>query len=282
MVFHIHLVSDSTGETLASLTRACLVQFENVDVKKHYWNLIRSSQLLKMVFKSLEEKPGLVLFTFVDEKLKQELENFCHEYEIECIPVLKPVLRGMISLLGKEPIHSPGRQHVLDEHYFDRIDAMDFAMAQDDGHGEEELGKADVIIIGVSRTSKTPTCVYLAGRGIRAANIPFILGNPLPDFSKLKKPLIVGLVKDVKSLVEIRRNRLKILKEVSETPYTNPESVREEVQESRRFFVQIGCPIIDVSRRSIEETSAEIMMLLTRHKEKLRREKKEKQKNDAP
>jgi regulator of PEP synthase PpsR (kinase-PPPase family) len=264
MLFHIHLVSDSTGETLESLTRACLAQFEDVEVQKHYWKLIRSPRLLRTVFEGVQSSYGLVLYTFVDENLRTMLETFCREGNIPCIPVLRPVLRGMISLFGKEPAHNPGRQHALDAEYFSRIDAIEFALAQDDGHGEERLEEADVIIIGVSRTSKTPTCIYLAGRGILAANVPFIPNQPMPEFSRMKKPLIVGLTKDVDNLVAVRRNRLKLLREDYETAYTDPEKVRAELQEACRFFARLDCPGIDISRKSIEETSAEIMMLLTR------------------
>ena len=268
MLFHIHLVSDSTGETIESLTRACLAQFEEVDVKKHTWNLIRSQPLLKTALVGIKDNYGLVLYTFVDEKLRTILEDFCHENEIPCISVLRPILRAMIALFGKTPAHNPGRQHALDADYFARIDAMDFAMAQDDGQGEEKLKDAEIIIIGVSRTSKTPTCIYLAGRGFRAANVPFIPGRAMPDFSIMKKPLIVGFTKDAESLVAIRRARMKMLKEDRDTPYTNPEAVCAELRESRRFFARLGCPVIDVSRRSIEETAAEILMLLSRKREK--------------
>jgi len=264
MTFHIHLVSDSTGETIESVTRACLAQFEGVEVKKHYWCLIRSQRLLNMVLEGIKDRYGLVLYTFVDQKLRENLETFCGQEQIPCISVLRPVLRGMMSLFGKEPAHNPGRQHALNDDYFDRIDAMDFALAQDDGHGEAHLKEADVIIIGVSRTSKTPTCIYLAGKGIRAANVPFIRNRPHPDFSQYKKPLIVGFTKDVDSLVAIRRNRLRLLDEKRETAYTDPEVVREELLEARRLFARLDCPVIDISRKSIEETAAEILILLSR------------------
>ena len=157
----------------------------------------------------------------------------------------------------------------MDAGYFARIEAMDFALAEDDGHGADERENADVIIIGVSRTSKTPTCLYLANRGIKAANIPIIPGQPLPiELAKLKKPLIVGLTKDPDSLIEIRRNRLHLLQQARETSYVDPEQVRAEVQEARRFFAKLDCPVIDVTRRSIEETAAEIIMLLARREEK--------------
>jgi regulator of PEP synthase PpsR (kinase-PPPase family) len=266
MVFHVHLVSDSTGETISALARACLVQFENVEVKEHHWNLIRSSRLLATVLEGIKDNYGLVLYTFVDENLRTALEEFCNTENIPCISVLRPVLKGTAVHFGVNPAHLPGKQHVLDADYFARIDAMDFAMAQDDGRGSDRLKEADVVVLGVSRTSKTPTCIYLAGRGIRAANIPFVPGHPLPDLSDLEKPLIVGLTKDADSLIAIRRNRLHLLSEDRDVAYIDPELVRAELLEARRFFARLECPVIDVSRRSIEETAAEIMMLLSRKK----------------
>jgi regulator of PEP synthase PpsR (kinase-PPPase family) len=266
MTFHLHLVSDSTGETISALSRACLAQFEGVETQEHAWNLIQSRRQLEVVIDGIRQNQGLVLYTFVDEELRAALEDFCRSEDITCISVLKPVLSGMTAIFGKSPAHLPGRQHALDAGYFARIDAMDFAMAQDDGHGIERLQESDVVILGVSRTSKTPTCIYLAGRGIRAANIPFVPGIRMPDLSLLEKPLIVGLTKDPDSLIAIRRNRLHLLSEESETSYVDPEKVRAELQEARKFFARLGCPVLDVSRRSIEETAAEIMMLLSRKK----------------
>jgi len=262
--FHIHLVSDATGETINSIARACLVQFENVDAQEHFWNLIRTPRQLDLVLEGLRQWPGMVLYTFVDEELRRILQDYCRAQNIVCISVLDPVLTAMAGYFGVNWTQEPGRQHVLDADYFARIDAMDFALALDDGHGETKLADADVLILGVSRTSKTPTCVYLANRGIKAANIPIIPNQPFPDVEKLEKPLLVGLTKDPDSLVEIRRNRLKLLHEETQTSYTDPETVREEVLAARRFFARIGCPVIDVTRRSIEETSAEIIMLLNR------------------
>jgi len=268
MPFHIHLVSDSTGETIGSLTRACLVQFENVEIEEHIWNLIRTPRQLQTVIEGIKENPGLVLYTFVDEELRATLEETCRATNTPHVSALGTVLKGMMAHFGKNPSHLPGIQHILDENYFARIDAMDFALAQDDGNGVDRLQDAEVVLLGVSRTSKTPTCIYLAGRGIRAGNIPFIPGHVMPDLSTLTKPLIVGLTKDPDSLIAIRRNRLHLLSEEREIAYVDPEKVRAELQEARRYFARLGCPIIDVSRRSIEETSAEIIMLLSRKREK--------------
>jgi regulator of PEP synthase PpsR (kinase-PPPase family) len=261
---HIHLVSDATGETINTIARACLVQFENVDVQEHFWSLIRTPRQLDLVLEGLRQWPGLVLYTFVDEKLRGALQEFCRAEGLTGISVLDPVLNALAGFLGVRSAQAPGKQHALDADYFARIDAMDYAIALDDGHGATKLADADVIILGVSRTSKTPTCVYLANRGIKAANIPIIPGQSLPDMSVFKKPLVVGLTKDPDSLVEIRKSRLKLLQEDKDTHYTDPEQVRMEVQEARRFFSRLECPVIDVTRRSIEETAAEIMMLLSR------------------
>jgi regulator of PEP synthase PpsR (kinase-PPPase family) len=262
--FHIHLVSDATGETINNIARACLVQFENIEPQEHFWSLIRTPRQLDLVIEGIRQWPGMVLYTFVDERLRRQLEDFCRAQNLPGISVLDPILNAMAGYFGVASAHEPGRQHVLDADYFARIDAMDYALALDDGHGADKLADADVLILGVSRTSKTPTCVYLANRGVKAANIPIIPGQSLPDVEKLTKPLIVGLTKDPDSLVEIRRSRLKLLREKEETLYIDPEQVRQEVQGARRFFAKLGCPVIDVTRRSIEETAAEIMMLLNK------------------
>ncbi|MFY9287878.1 MAG: pyruvate, water dikinase regulatory protein [Alphaproteobacteria bacterium] len=262
---HIHLVSDATGETINNMARACIAQFDTIKPQEHFWSLVRTPRQLDMVMEGIRQWPGLVLYTFVDENLRRRLEEFCRVQNITNISVLDPVLEAMAKHFGMLAAHAPGKQHALDAEYFARIDAMDYALSQDDGHGMEKLAEADVIILGVSRTSKTPTCIYLANRGIKAGNIPLIPGHPLPmELLKLEKPIIVGLTKDPDSLVEIRRNRLHLLQQNEQTNYIDPEKVRDEVQEARRFFTRIACPVIDVTRRSIEETAAEIMMLLNK------------------
>lgn len=264
-VIHIHLVSDSTGETISGIARACLSQFDNLKFQEHAWSLIRTQRQLTMVLDAIQQWPGMVLYTFVDDKLTKTLSQFCGERAIPHISVLSPILDMMGTYLGQPLVHKPGRQHVLDAEYFDRIDAMDYALALDDGHKAELVAEADVLILGVSRTSKTPTCIYLAHRGIRAANIPLVPGIPLPlDLKSLKKPLIIGLTKDPASLVEIRRSRLKSQDVKEATDYVDVEKVYEEVREARKLFAHIGCHVIDVTRRSIEETAAEIINLLNR------------------
>jgi len=269
-LFHVHLVSDATGETINNMARACLVQFKDLPVQEHFWSLVRTPRQLDLVLEGLKQWPGLVLFTFVDESLRLTLSSYCRQHGIAHHSVLEPVLSAMSNFFGRAPAHDPGKQHVLDADYFARIDAMDYTMSLDDGNKTEKLEEADVVVLGVSRTSKTPTCIYLSHRGLRAANVPIVPGIPLGvDLMKLKKPLIVGLTKDPESLVETRLSRLRIIHDTEKTSYTNYEDVCREVREARALFTRIGCPVIDVSRRSIEETAAEIMMLLnTRQNEK--------------
>jgi regulator of PEP synthase PpsR (kinase-PPPase family) len=262
---HIHLVSDATGETINVIARAALAQFEGVNVQEHYWSLIRTPRQLALTMEGLQRWPGLVLYTFVDPTLAKSLKDFCAKEGVPCLSVLDPVLQAMAFFFDKQIVANPGRQHALDETYFERIDAMDFALAQDDGNKLDNVGKADVLILGVSRTSKTPTCVYLAYRGIRAANIPIIPGIPISyDFMRKDGPMVVGLTKEVGSLIETRQTRIRFFKQDEKTNYVDPEKVRDEVLQARRLFAKIGCPVIDVTRRSIEETAAEILMLLNK------------------
>ncbi|MFV3076691.1 pyruvate, water dikinase regulatory protein [Niveispirillum fermenti] len=265
--FHLHLVSDATGETINSVARACVSQFDQVDPIEHFWNLVRTERQLDMVLEGIRENPGLVMYTLVNEKLRRKLQETCRELAVPSISVLDPLINALGTYLGLQSQSKPGRQHALTAEYFGRIDAMDFALNHDDGQSAWGLHDADVILVGVSRTSKTPTCIYLANRGIKAANIPYVPGCPLPpELDQLTRPLIVGLSKDPERLVQIRRNRLKLLNQGDNTSYTDPEKVREELLEARRLFTRKGWAVIDVSRRSIEETAAEVLMLLARRR----------------
>jgi len=265
--FHLHLVSDSTGETINSVARACVAQFDGVEPVEHFWNLVRTQRQLDLVIEGVRDNPGLVMFTLVDDKLRRRLQDVCNELAVPCIPVLDSLIAALGAYLGMESKSQPGRQHMLDAQYFGRMDAMDFAIAHDDGQSQKNLHEADVILVGVSRTSKTPTCIYLANRGVKAANVPFVPGVPLPpELTVLTRPLVVGLTKDPDRLVQIRRNRLRLLNQSEDTSYVDPEAVRAELQAARRFYAQQGWPVIDVSRRSIEETAAEILMLLARRR----------------
>ena len=228
--FHLHLVSDATGETINSVARACVAQFDQVQPIEHFWNLVRTTRQLEMVIEGIKDNPGLVMFTLVDEKLRRRLQETCRELQVPCIPVLDPLINALAAYLGLESQSQPGRQHMLDAEYFGRMDAMDFALAHDDGQSTWDLHEADVILMGVSRTSKTPTCIYLANRGIKAANVPFVPGCPLPpELEQITRPLVVGLTKDPDRLIQIRRNRLKLLNQTEDTNYVDPEVVRQEV-----------------------------------------------------
>lgn len=267
--YHFHLISDSSGETIRALTRACLVQFEDLPKFEHHWFMMRTRRQLRSVLREIEAHPGMVLYTVVNPTMRDFLETECQRLEVPCVAVLDPVMAALRGYLGMESAARPGQQHQLDAKYFDRIEAMDFALATDDGQRVTDYTKADVILIGVSRTSKTPTCVYLANQGVKAANIPFVPGTPLPEFLDLEGgPLIVGLTKDPQRLVQIRRSRLKALQQVDDTDYTDPEVVKREVRDAHRYFVEHGWPVIDITRRSIEETAAAVLGLLEHRKAK--------------
>jgi regulator of PEP synthase PpsR (kinase-PPPase family) len=264
-LFHLHLVSDATGETLHGVARACLAQFENITPIEHAWSLVRTQPHLEKVVAGIKADPGLVFFTLVNDDLRAGLQDACRRQQVPCISVLDPVLIALSGYLGLEVQGQPGRQHLLDAEYFGRIDAMHFAISHDDGQAIETLRQADVVLVGVSRTSKTPTCQYLANRGLKAANVPLVpTSAPPPELIDLKGPLIVGLTKDPSRLVQVRRNRVRMLNQ-AETEYTDLETVKEEVAAARRLYTRQGWPVIDVTRRSIEETAAAIMQLHQQH-----------------
>ena len=263
--FHLHLVSDSTGDTVHSVARACLVQFDDAQAIEHVWSMVRTRSQIERVIAGIQANPGLVLFTLVNDTLRQTLQEGCRQLQVQAIPVLDPVIGALASYLGRQSHGVPGRQHLLDSEYFARIDAMTFAINHDDGQSPWGVEDADVCLVGVSRTSKTPTCLYLANRGIKAANVPFVPGVALPsELLKTKKPLIVGLTNDPERLIHLRRNRLNMLEHHESTDYTDLEAVRAEVREARRVFAERHWPVIDVTRRSIEETAAAIYKLLMR------------------
>ena len=224
---------------------------------------------MERVLESIAEDPGVVMFTIVSDSLRRVLRDGCRRLQIPCIPILDPVLASLANHLGLQSRGQPGRQHELDAEYFHRIDAMTFALNHDDGQSVWDLKDADVILVGVSRSSKTPTCMYLANRGMNAANIPIVPDVPLPPelfaLNNEDGPLIVGLTKDAEGLVQIRRNRLRLLSEDQETDYIDPEIVRREVAMARRVCSENNWPVIDVARRSIEESAAAIMQLIEKH-----------------
>lgn len=267
---NIHLVSDSTGETVGSVARAALVQFESIDAEEFLWPLVRTPAMLEKVIESIAENPGMVLYTLVDNDLRDRLKFECAKRGLPCIAVIANVVSELSAYLGQETHASPGKQHELNEDYFTRVDAINYALAHDDGQAHWELGEADIVLIGVSRTSKSPTCVYLAHKGYKAANVPFVLDCPLPPIlPELKKPLVVGLTISTDRLKQIRKTRLQSLKQEQDTNYVDPELMLREISESRKLFNQYKWPVIDVTKRSVEETAATIIQHYNRHLEKL-------------
>lgn len=262
--FHVHLVSDSTGETLNAMSKAVAARFEDILPIEHMYALVRSERQLERVLKEIEAAPGLVLHTIVDRDLRAALEDGCRAMEQSCVAALDPLVSVFARYLGASITTRVGVQHALDADYFSRIEALDFAIAHDDAQGVHELEDADVVLVGVSRTSKTPTCIYLAHRGVKAANIPLVPTTAPPDkLFQLKRPLVVGLTVSPERLIQVRRNRLTGLRETRETAYVDEETVRNETIAARRLFEKHGWPVIDVTRRSVEETAAAVINLLS-------------------
>lgn len=269
--FHLHLVSDATGETLMTVGRAAAVQYSTVSAIEHVYPLVRSQKQLDRVLSEIEMSPGIVLYTLVDQELTDRLNAKCKEFGCPCLSVLAPVLSMFQNYLGAASTPRVGAQHVLNAEYFQRIDALNYTMMHDDGQLPENWEEADVLLVGVSRTSKTPTSIYLANRGVKAANIPLVPGIPLPEIIwSLKKPLIVGLFASPERIVQIRENRILTLNAPQDrSSYVDRVAVAEEIAQSRRLFGTNNWPIIDVSRRSIEETAAGIISLLKDHRRAL-------------
>ena len=264
--FHVHLVSDSTGDTLVGTMKAACAQFANATPLEHLHSLIRSKTDMDRVLNIIENKPGVVLYTLLNVDRRKMLEEHCAKLGVPAISILDPSLAMLGRYLGASITSEIGAQRTLNRDYYKRIDALDYAMAHDDGQNTQGLEKADIILLGISRTSKTPTCIYLANRGYKAGNIPLVPGAPLPDFLKgFTKPFIVGLTASPSRIVEIREKRLENLLQGS-TSYTNQADVRSEMQLAKRMFVKQGYPVVDVTRRSIEETAAKIIKLYTQRK----------------
>jgi len=258
----LHKISDSTGETLDVVARACLVQFPDVKVVEQRWTMVRNADQIDKILADIAENPGFVIFTLVDDDITERLMHGCKKIKVPCIDLLNPVLGQLGNYLGVEREHRPGSQHVMDADYFSKIAALHFVLAHDDGQSLHDIDDADVVLMGVSRTTKTPTCIYLANRGIKAANFPIMPGMPIPDeIAKAGRPLIIGLTKDPRRLVQIRRQRLKMQGHTQETDYVDPDAVAQEIREARRMYEQHKWPTIDVTRKSVEETAATIMQL---------------------
>ncbi len=278
--FYIHLVSDASGSTLLGLSRAVLAQFAGIKAHQKFWPLVRSDKQLDRVIDKITKRPGPVIFTLMSDDMRQRLSEICEDLDVPCIPVLAPIIHSLSSYLGIPAAGVPGLQHTLDKEYFKRIEAMEFAMRYDDGRSYKGLKKAKVILVGVSRTSKTPTSVYLARGGVRTANIPLVPGVEIPEeHLSLEKPLYIGLTASPQHLRSLRYNRIKAGEQhaaiIDKNDYIDEEMVKDEVRKARRIFSKHGWPVIDVTKRSIEETSAEILSLLQSRREKEKKRKKE-------
>jgi regulator of PEP synthase PpsR (kinase-PPPase family) len=268
-LLHLHLLSDSTGETLEMIAKAALAQFDDAEVIRHFWPMVRSLQHLDRIVEDLAANPGLVLYTLVNDETRRRLEERCRTLGLPHVAPLDTVNAALEDRLGVEAKARPGRQHAMDDAYFARVDAIQFTIAHDDGIGWEDWEQADIVLAGVSRSSKTPTSIYLANRGYKVANIPLVMESPPPPLLfELARPMIVGLTTAPRRLVEIRRNRLLSLNERAETAYVDEERVEQEVAFARRMFADNGWPVIDVTRRSIEETAAAIIKLYTERQDR--------------
>jgi regulator of PEP synthase PpsR (kinase-PPPase family) len=262
--FHLHLVSDATGETLTTVARAATAQYTKVLPVEHVYPLVRTQKQLDRVLAEIEESPGIVLYTLLEEDLMQRLESHCRELGLPCLSILGPVLQLLQSYLGTATSHRVGAQHTLNAEYFKRIDALNYTMLHDDGQHIDDLEDADVVLVGVSRTSKTPTSIYLANRGVKTGNVPLVPGIQVsPHVETLARPLVVGLFASPERIVQIRQNRLLGLRaHHDDDQYIDRKAVAEEIAFSRRLCAKHNWPLIDVTRRSIEETAAAVLKLL--------------------
>ena len=266
LFFHLHLISDSTGETLISAGRAASAQFRAYAPIEHVYPLVRNRQQLEAVLSSIDREPGIVLYTLVDRELADHLDKACRALGVPAVNVLEPVIATFQTYLGTSSGQRVGAQHALTAEYFARIEALNYTMDHDDGQMSEDYDDADVVLIGISRTSKTPTSIYLANRGIKTANIPIVAEVPMPAaLFTATKPLIVGLIATSDRISQVRENR-----ELGQSggyrgqDYTDRASIAEELKYARALCARNNWPIIDVTRRSIEETAAAIVALKTK------------------
>lgn len=258
--FHLHLVSDATGETLSAIAKAVIVQYSKVRGIEHVHSLVRNKKQMERVFQVIEAEPGIVLYTIVNPDLARELDDFCRTLNVPCVPVMASIMQVFESYLGAPSTPTVGGQHVLDAEYFRRIDALNFTMAHDDGRLPEDLNDADIVIVGISRTSKTPTSIYLAQRGFKTTNVPLIPDLPLtPQLESASNVFVVGLIASADRISQVRRNRVMSLADRDLNEYVDRDVIEEEITYTRRLCSRNGWPVIDVTRRSVEETAAAIL-----------------------
>ena len=262
--YQIYLISDSTGETLERIFLALKAQFKNIDYKIHSYSFTRTeNQILKILEDAHTNTNSIILYTIVDNNLAKYLANTSNDKKIPCFGVLGNLILNFSKILNQKASHEPSGQHILNEEYYDRIEAIQFTMNHDDGNLLNEIDKSDIILVGVSRTSKTPTSIYLANKGFKTSNIPLVNENSLPE--KLKEnpqfTCVVGLSTEPERLADLRKNRMHSLKEGENTNYTNLDDIRDEVLKAKKTFQKYKWPVIDVTRKSVEETAASIIKI---------------------
>ena len=262
--YQIYLISDSTGETLDRIFLALKAQFKNIEYKVHSYSFTRTeNQILKILDDAKEKENSVILYTIVDNDLAKYLANVSDEKKIPCFSVLGNLILNFSKILNQKASHEPSGQHVLNEEYYDRIEAIQFTMNHDDGNLLNDIEKSDIILVGVSRTSKTPTSIYLANKGFKTSNIPLVNENSLPK--KLREnpqvTCVVGLNTEPERLVDLRKNRMNSLKETENTKYTSIENIKKEIEEAKKTFRKYRWPSIDVTRKSVEETAASIIKI---------------------
>ena len=266
--FHLHLVSDSTGETLTTIAKAAAVQYADARAIEHVYPLIRNKKQIDRVIQEIRSAPGIVLYTIVNKELTAELEKRCREIGLPCLYVLEPIMKLFESYLGTASTPIVAGQHVLDQEYFRRIDALNFTMVHDDGKLPNDLSEADILLLGISRTSKTPTSIYLAQRGYKTTNLPLVPSIPLPEaVFQSHSAFIVCLVASAERIAEIRRNRVRLMSDRNLDTYVDLKEIQNEITYTRRLAAKHGWPVIDVTRRSVEETAASIIKLFHDWKE---------------
>ena len=268
--YEIYLISDSTGETLDRIFLALKAQFNNIQYKVHQYSFTRTeNQISKIIDISKKKKNSIILYTIVDTKLAKFLTSISEKEKIPCFGVLGDLILSFSKLLNQKASHVPSGQHALNEEYYKRIEAIQFTMNHDDGNLVDDIKKSDIILLGVSRTSKTPTSIYLANRGFKTSNIPLVNQDSLPIMLKKNPKLtcVIGLTTEPKRLVDIRRNRMNTLKEKDTTSYTDFEKISKEVVEAKKIFKKYNWPTVDVTRKSVEETAASVIKIYEIKKE---------------
>jgi len=260
--FHLHMISDATGETLATIAKAARVQYGQVRAIEHLHALVRTKRELERVLKDVEASPGIVLYTIINRELADELEQSCKRLNLPCVAALQTILQVFESYLGTPSIPTVAGQHVLDADYFRRIEALNFSMLHDDGHLPASLDDADIVLVGISRTSKTPTSIYLANRGFKTTNVPLIPGLAVPlQLEAPTRAFVVGLVASAERISQVRQNRVLEHSHGHVDTYVDREAIAAEIAQTRQLCSRRGWPVIDVTRRSIEETAAAILRL---------------------